>query len=366
MSAWIGFGCYFMSYQGNPSSFAWRFPLTFQAVPAMMLLVMSPWLPFSPRWLLSVGRSEEAYSVICRLHQDPKGGQHSNDVAAREFFQMKKQLELDKELRSEAESGLFAIFKTKPNRKRAYVGFSLLFLNQFTGVLIIANYGVLLYASLGMETFRPLLLGALWVTLSFPGNIFTAFFIDRIGRRLFLLIGLGGLTVTLVLECIMQALYLPAHTNRSGLSAAIYFIFQFIFFWSTFIDATQYLYVAEIFPTHVRGAGVAVSMVGLYLGAVVVLCAGPVALDDISWRFFIVLIVPTALHFLNVFFFFPETKQRSLEDINAAFGERVAVRYYGATAEEEEAYSRATAVPVGVADLGEKKEVEDVQVENGD
>lgn len=205
---------------------------------------------------------------------------------------------------------------------------------------IIANYGVLLYASLGMADFMPLLLSALWVTLSFSGNIFTAFFIDRIGRRLFLLVGLGGLTMTLILECITQALYLDTG-NKPGLSAAVFLIFLFIFFWSTFIDASQYLYVAEIFPTHIRGQGVAISMVGLYLGAIVLLYAGPIALDEITWRFFLVLIVPTALHWLNVFFLFPETKQRSLEDINAAFGERVAVHYYGATAEEEMQYATA-------------------------
>ncbi|GME37215.1 hypothetical protein GTA08_BOTSDO03736 [Neofusicoccum parvum] len=338
LSAWIGFGCYFMSSAGNPSSFAWRFPLAFQAAPALLLLFMSPWLPFSPRWLLAVGRQDEALSVIKRLHRT-KGDEHSA-IASREFYQMRKQLELDHQIRAATDSGPFAILKTKANRRRAYVGFSLLFMNQMTGVLIIANYGVLLYSSLGMKTYMPLLLSALWVTLSFPGNIFTAFFIDRIGRRLFLLVGLGGLTFTLILECIMQALYLGT-PNQSGLSAAVFFCFLFIFFWSTFIDASQYLYVAEIFPTHIRGQGVALSMVGLYLGAIILLCAGPIALEKITWRFFLVLIIPTALHWLNVFFLFPETKQRSLEDVNAAFGERVAVHYYGASAEEEKQYAQA-------------------------
>lgn len=52
LSAWIGFGCYFVSASGSDSSFAWRFPLAFQMVPAILLLGCSPWLPFSPRWLV--------------------------------------------------------------------------------------------------------------------------------------------------------------------------------------------------------------------------------------------------------------------------------------------------------------------------
>jgi MFS family permease len=205
---------------------------------------------------------------------------------------------------------------------------------------IIANYGVLLYISLGMKTFMPLLLSALWVTASFPGNIFTAIMIDRIGRRVFMLIGLAGLIVSLSCEAAMQAEFLGT-SNVAGQRAAIFFIFLFIFFWSSFLDASQYLYLAEIFPTHIRSQGMAVGMVGLYIGSIILLVAGPIALDQIKWKFFLVLIIPTALHWLNVYFFFPETKQRSLEDINLAFGEQVAVKYYGATAEEEEQYAHA-------------------------
>jgi MFS family permease len=208
------------------------------------------------------------------------------------------------------------------------------------GVLIIANYGVLLYVSLGMKTYMPLLLSALWVTLSFPGNVFTAFFIDRIGRRIFLLTGLGGILITLACECAMQAQYLGT-TNEAGQRAAVFFIFLFIFFWSTFVDATQYLYLSEIFPTHIRSQGMAVGMVGLYTASIIILVAGPIALDVITWKFFLILICVTAVHWVNVFFFFPETKQRSLEDINVAFGEKVAVHYYGASAEEEKQYAAA-------------------------
>lgn len=150
LSAWIGFGCYFVSASGSDSSFAWRFPLAFQAVPAMLLLACSPWLPFSPRWLVSrfpfllcpfwipltpsqlaQNRADEAHAVIRRLHHT--GNDASDALANREFYQMKKQLDLDRELK--AKSSTFELFKTAPNRRRAYCGFSLMFLNMFTGVL---------------------------------------------------------------------------------------------------------------------------------------------------------------------------------------------------------------------------------------
>lgn len=339
LSAYIGFGCYFISASGSSSSFPWRFPLAFQAVPALLLLACSRWLPFSPRWLMQAGRMDEARAVLHRLHRTNDDAHET--TANKEFIQMKKQLELDQQIHQD-QGGVFAIFSTAPNRRRAYVGFTLMLGNELTGVLIIANYGVLLYQSLGMKTFMPLLLSALWVTASFPGNVFTALFIDRIGRRRFMLIGIAGILVALIFECAMQAQYLGTD-NKAGEKAAIFFIFLFILFWSSFIDASQYLYLAEIFPTHLRSSGMAVGMVGLYLGAIILLVAGPIALDVIKWKFFLVLIIPTALHWLNIFFVFPETKQRSLEDINAAFGEKVAVHYWHATEEEEVMYAKAMA-----------------------
>ena len=76
-------------------------------------------------------------------------------------------------------------------------------------------------------------------------------------------------------------------------------------------------------------------MMGLYLADIIILVAGPIAFNNIQWKFFFVLIVPTFFHIIFVYFMCPETKGRSLEDINAQFGETVAIHYYGATEAEK-------------------------------
>ena len=239
LSAWLGFGMYFITASGSTSSFPWRFPIAFQMVPAALLLIGSPWLPFSPRWLLMQDRHEEAHDVLLKLHAD-KSDPHDT-VARKEFYQMKKQVDMDRQIKSTTSK--FELFKTAPNRRRALVGFLLMWNNQFTGVLIIANYGIILYMSLGLSGFMPLLLTSIWVTSTFPGNIFCAFFVEKFGRRKFLLIGLSGILVCLICETALQATYLNTD-NRAGQNAAIFFIFLFITpFWSTFIDASQFLYV---------------------------------------------------------------------------------------------------------------------------
>lgn len=82
-------------------------------------------------------------------------------------------------------------------------------------------------------------------------------------------------------------------------------------------------------------------MMGLYLADVIILVAGPIGLDKIKWKFFFVLIVPTFFHILFVYFMCPETKGRSLEDINAQFGDQVAIHYFGATDKEREEFELA-------------------------
>lgn len=308
LSAWIGFGVYFITAGGSTSSFPWRFPIAFQMAPALCLLIGSPWLPYSPRWLMMKNRNDEAHEVLKRLHRTP--GDPHNALARKEYYQMKKQVDMDRQIK--ATTSRFEIFKTPSNRRRALVGFLLMWNNQFTGVLIIANYGIILYVSLGMTGFIPLLLTSLWVTSTFPGNLFCAFFVDRFGRRKFMLIGLSGILVVLICEIALQATYLGT-TNRAGQNAAIFFIFLFITpFWSTFMDASQFLYVSEIMPTHIRSQGTAVAMMGLYLADIILLVAGPIALNNIGWRFFLVLIIPTAFHIVFVYFMCPETKGRSL------------------------------------------------------
>jgi MFS family permease len=336
LSGYIGLGMYFISASGSTSSFPWRFPLAFQAAPALIMFLGSAWLPYSPRWLMQKGRFDEAEAVLKRLHYRKTEKHH--ETAIKEFYQLKKQLEYDRAIK--ATISRFEVFKTAPNRKRALIVTVMMWFNMFTGVLIIANYAVILFTQLGISGYMPLLLLALWTTASFPGNCFTAFFVDKFGRRKFMLIGACGILVSLVCECALQAVY-TGGTNKAGQRAAIFFIYFFILFWSSCFDATQFLYMSEIFPTEIRGQGTAVGMFNQFAAQIVILVAGPIALNNIGWKFFLVLICPTAVYIPVIFFFFPETRQRSLEDINAQFGETVAVHYFNATEEEEKEYAKA-------------------------
>ena len=119
-AGWIGYGCYFAT--SSSPSFAWRFPLWFQVLSPLILLIGSPWLPRSPRWLISKGLHEEAWDVIREMRMnnaDPE------DLVAKEEFEMtKRQLALEAEKLKAAGRGIWvAACRKKSYRNRLFIGF---------------------------------------------------------------------------------------------------------------------------------------------------------------------------------------------------------------------------------------------------
>ncbi|RMY22103.1 hypothetical protein D0867_02933 [Hortaea werneckii] len=212
--------------------------------------------------------------------------------------------------------------------------------DQFLGIFVMTNYGVLIYAALGLGGFRPLLLNACWTTFTIPGNIWTFFFVDRWGRRTLLLIGSTGCTVSLIFLAALSAEFLDTN-NSAGLNAAVFFIWFYIVWWCFCVDATQYVYVSEIWPNHLRSQGTALGIAAFYLGSEVTLVAAPVALDAIGWKFYLVLICPSVCYIAAIWLLFPETKNRTLEEIGTLFGdEHVASHWYGISEEEKQEIAR--------------------------
>lgn len=160
LSGWLGYACSFMSAADKHAQLAWRFPLAFQCVFPLIFLLGQKFVPYSPRWLLSKGRREEAFRIVCNLHKDKNDPQSLR--AREEFYLIEKQYEMDFSLSNH----WYDLFRTAPNRKRALMGFLLMFGNQLLGVYVMANYGVLIYAQLGEGNSVSLLLNAAWTTVT--------------------------------------------------------------------------------------------------------------------------------------------------------------------------------------------------------
>jgi hypothetical protein len=221
------------------------------------------------------GNHEAAHKVLKRVHHSANDS--SDTFAEKEFLQIQNQLGYERTLPSSWKS----IATVPQYRKRAFLGFGTLFTGQMTGTLVLNNYGPTLYASLGYGPGIALVITGAWISWGFFMNIANAILLDIFGRKWLMSVGLMGCAVSLLGEIIMLALY-EGTTNRGGNIAAVFFIFLHLGFYGSCVDASTYVYASEIWPTHLRAKGFALSISGLFVGSLILLVSAPTGFANIK------------------------------------------------------------------------------------
>lgn len=92
------------------------------------------------------------------------------------------------------------------------------------------------------------------------------------------------------------------------------------------MNSFGYTYPSEIMPTPIRAAGNAVSFCTFNAITIMLVQVTPLAIAKIAWRFFVIFVVCDAIFITVVYFVYPETVNRTLEEIAALFGDEVAVK----------------------------------------
>jgi hypothetical protein len=126
--AWVGFGFSFWTKGGLDT---WRPPIAIQCGWSLLTIISLKWIPESPRWLVMQDRIEEAKVVLNRLHSNPDDP--DNEYAAAEFYQIQKQLLIDRTLGH----SWWHIMKKPSYRKRAMMAMATTGFIQSSGDLVI-------------------------------------------------------------------------------------------------------------------------------------------------------------------------------------------------------------------------------------
>jgi hypothetical protein len=122
----------------------------------------------------------------------------------------------------------------------------------------------------------------------------------------------------------------------AGQKVAIFAIFFYVFFYGIFLDAASFIYSAEVYPTNIRSRGVALATFTYFAGAITYATPGATAFANIGWKYFLVFVIVTLVSVVIMWFTFPETKGKSLEELAELFGETVVVHLTDASAQEKE------------------------------
>ncbi|KDQ16134.1 hypothetical protein BOTBODRAFT_269012 [Botryobasidium botryosum FD-172 SS1] len=311
---WVGYGCQYLDNDAQ-----WRVPLGIQIIPAILLFLGMFGLPFSPRWLIEKGRNEEALAVVHLLHDNAT----NSEFIESEFNKMLEQIKYEKSHMSSKISDLWA---TKPMLKRTLTGMAVQICTQFTGINVSTYFQPSLYAALGYSGNTILLItginGALGQVVTL---VFIYFILDRVGRRLPLIVGAFGMAACLSIEAAINARF-PGETstNKSAQQAGVAFIILFgSLFFSTSFGPVSWVYQSEIFPMRIRAIGTSVSTMSNWAINVMISQISPLGLNRLGWKFYLVFICTNLANALIVIFFFPETKGKTLEEMDAVFGDQV-------------------------------------------
>ncbi|KAI1329702.1 putative MFS monosaccharide transporter [Xylariaceae sp. FL0255] len=309
ISNWVGFAGSYAPY----GPVQWRLPLGLQLPWGIILFIcLTTYMPKSPRELVQKGRIEEARREFTKIRDDIPPHE-----LAQEFALMKNQIEFEKS----RELGFRDIFRFY--RHRALVTIGVQAMTSLTGVNVIQYYPASLFKSLGEGPKQILALAGAYGTVALVTNVITVVFLmDSWGRRKMMLTGMGAIVLTEIYAAVLQHVFQNTD-NRVGKGFGILGIYLFAFFYYGMLNSTTWLYGSEVVPYEIRSKTMGMSAVAHYVVNVAVTEAGPTAFARIQQNYYYVFVGCTSVFFVLIYFYFPETKQKSLEEIAAAFGDRV-------------------------------------------
>ena len=197
-------------------------------------------------------------------------------------------------------------------------------------------YQTTLYKSLGIESHTILALSGVYGTCAFVSNcITTTWLTDQWGRRKMILAGLGGIVLIEIYAAVMQREFQDTN-NRLGKGFAILGIYLFVVCYYGMLNSTTWLYGAEVLPIALRSKIMGIASASHFIVNVALTEAGPSAFANIHENYYYVFVACTLFFLVMAYLYFPETRRKTLEEVAAAFGDKVVLVDEGAVEAEHQ------------------------------
>jgi SP family galactose:H+ symporter-like MFS transporter len=282
------------------ASEAWRWMFALAVVPAGAFGIGLMFIPNSPRWLVGRGHMDQARSVMKRLRA-PK----LVEGELREIQQSAAQ-----------QKGHWAELFSPYLRVAMIVGVGLAIAQQITGINTIIYYGPTIFKFAGMSSSSVAILASLGVgVINVVMTVVSLQLIDRIGRRPLLLISLAGMTLSLFV--LGLAFSLPQLTSSLGMIAVVV-VMTYVGSFAVGMGPIFWLLISEMYPLRIRGRAMSVATVANW-GANLIVALSFLTLTQILGKattFWLYGAISIGTWIFS-FFLVPETKGKSLEQIEA-------------------------------------------------
>jgi len=280
----------------NLQAVEWRWMLGISALPAALFLPLLYVIPRSPRWLVQQQRYEEARAVLVRLGEEDVEGALDSIVAAV----------------ASAKQGTRKLF-CREHQKPILLAVLVAFFNQVSGINAILYYANHIFERAGFTS-----LSGDWQSIAIGATNLSATFlamtiIDKVGRRTLLLIG------SLAMVGWQGACAILLYTGRFER----FLLIPLIGFIATFAfssGAVIWVYISEVFPNSVRAKGQSLGSFTHWITCAVLSLIFPMLAASSTWMPFAFFACMMLVQFIVVLRFFPETKGRTLEELQDQLG----------------------------------------------
>lgn len=297
----------------DPSNWAWRIPCLVQMFAPICVLFIIPFLPESPRWLIYNDRSDEGLQVLARIN----GSTSDDPIVQLQFQEIMDTLAYEK---SEGKSlGFKEIIRNAPNRKRLYLCLSVAPLTMLTGSNIITYYYGTMLSQAGITSSKTqmeinMVLSAWQFFIATAGSILA----EGLGRRFLCLSSLGLCTIMFYAVGGMTARF-GTSDDTSGVYGTVAFIFLFMGAYSFGLTPLTNMYPPEVLSYNIRATGMAMFTLTAKACGVFVTMVFPYMFDAVGWKTYMINASWNLLFFVGVYFFWVETKGKTLEEIDELF-----------------------------------------------
>lgn len=275
----------------------WRWQLGVSGIPALLFLIALFGIPRSPRWLATQAKLDEALHVLC-LTGIPRPEKELEEIVASIHLE-----------RSASAESLFS----RKYRLPVFLAITVGMFCQLSGINAILYYLNDIFALAGASQISGDLQAVAVGATNLVATLLAMAVIDKIGRRKLLLIGTVGLTVCLTA---IAAVFF----TRSHLGWLVWLLMAYIACFAVSQGAVVWVYISEVFPTNVRAKGQSLGSSSHWVTNAIISLVFPIMAMSSGAYPFIFFAAMMVLDFFLVFFYYPETGNISLEQIQHSFG----------------------------------------------
>ncbi|PNS16848.1 hypothetical protein CAC42_4812 [Sphaceloma murrayae] len=296
-----------------PNDWGWRVPSLLQAAPSLLQVCLIFFVPESPRHLISKDRKEEARAILIKYHAEGDAG---SELVNAEIAQIEATIQLELESSKQSWADLF---RTPGMRRRMLLSGLLGLFTQWSGNTLISYYLDKILTSVGFTD--PQTKGKLNIGLTcwnLVNGTILALLVTRFRRRTMYLICTCSLLVVYVGWTITQARYLATASAAAG-NLVIFWMFAYSPCYNTGYNALTYTFLVELWPFAQRSRGIAFFQLFGRGAGFFNTFVNPIGLDNIGWKYLITYCCWIAFEIVVVYFLFPETSGRTLEELAFLF-----------------------------------------------